>query len=66
MVLGAPGRMNNADLKKNRKLEHCARCVYYSSEITTHASNLKNTLLVLIGLQNNPPKRSQSALGTLF
>ena len=38
-----------------------ARCVYYLSEITTRTSNLKNTVLVLIDLQSNPPKRLQSA-----
>ena len=37
------------------------RCVYYLSEITTRTSDLKNTLLVLIDLQSNPPKCPQSA-----
>jgi hypothetical protein len=49
MVLGA-------DLK-NSKWQHCARCIYYLSEITTRTSNLKNTALLLIDLQSNPPKR---------
>ena len=35
--------------------------VYYLSYITTRTSNLKNTVLVLIDLQSNPPKRPQSA-----
>ena len=58
MVLGALGCMNNADFEKIRKLQHCARCVYYLSEIMTRASNLKNP--VLIDLQSNPSKCSQS------
>ena len=51
---------------KNIKGQHCARCVYYLSEITTRTNNLKNTLLVLMALQSNPPKRIQStgAYGT--
>ena len=46
MVLGALGCVNN-------------RCVYYLSEITTRTSNIKNTVLVLIGLQSIPPKNTQ-------
>ena len=47
MVLGALGRMNDADFGgKNSKWQHCARCVYYLSYITTRTSNLKNTVLV--------------------
>ena len=34
MVLGALGCMNNAHLERS-KGQHCARCVYYLSEITT-------------------------------
>ena len=41
MVLDALGCANNADLEKNSKRQHCARCVYYLSEITTRTSNLK-------------------------
>ena len=52
------GSMNNANFEKNSKWQHCARCVYYLSEITTHTSNLKNTVLILIDLQSNPPKAS--------
>ena len=48
MMLGALRCTNKADLKKKSKLQHCARCVYYLSEITTRTSNLKNTILVLI------------------
>ena len=48
--------------KRNSKWQHCARCVYYLSEITTLTSNLKNSILVLINLQSNPPKRPQSAV----
>ena len=35
------------------------RCVYYLPEITTRTNNLKNTVLLLIDLQSNPPKRPQ-------
>ena len=67
MVLGALGCMNNADFEKISKSQHCARCVYYLSEITTRASNLKNTYsYILIDCQSNPLKRRQSAEVTLF
>ena len=58
MVLGALGCINNADFEQEiSKCRHCARCVFYIfSEITTRTSNLKNTVLVLIDLQSNPPK----------
>ena len=46
MVLGALECMNNADFEKINKRQHCARCIYYLSEITTHTSNLKNTVLL--------------------
>jgi hypothetical protein len=49
-------------LKIISKWQHCARCVYYLSEITTHTSNLKNTILVLIDLQSYPPKHPQSSV----
>ena len=52
VVLSALGCMNNTDLGKD-----CARCVYYLSENTTRTSNLKNTVFVIIDLQNNPLKR---------
>ena len=43
------------------------RCVYYLSEITKRTSNLKkNIAIVFINHQSNPPKRPQSAVGTLF
>ena len=42
------------------------RCVYYLSEIMVCTSNLINTILVLIDLQSNLPKCSQTAVGTLF
>ena len=29
---------------KKSKSQHCARCVYYLSEITTLTNNLKNTV----------------------
>ena len=42
MVLGALGCINNADFEeKISRLQHCARCVYYLSEITTRTSTLK-------------------------
>ena len=66
MVLAAFGCMNNVCFEKNIKRQHYARCVYYWPEITTCTSNLKNTVLVLIDLQSNPPKRPQSTVDTLF
>ena len=60
MVLGAIGRINNANLKKkSSKWLNCARCVYQLSEITTYTGNFKIT--ALLDLQSNPPKRPQSA-----
>ena len=37
MVLSSFGCMNNADFEKKKKIKrpHCARCVYYLSEIKT-------------------------------
>ena len=58
-MLGALGSMNNADLEKESN-------VYYLSEITTLTSNLINTVLILIDLQIDPPKRLQSSAGALF
>ena len=67
MVLSTLGCMNNADFeRKISKWQHCARCVNYLSEVTTHTSNLKNTVLVRIDLQSNLPKRPESAVDTLF
>ena len=63
MVLGALGCINNADFEEKSKWQHCARCVYYLSEITTRTSNLKIILYsyVLIDLQSNPSKHPKSA-----
>ena len=48
-------------LRKNSKLQHCARCIYFLSQITTRTSNLKIPYsYVLIDLQSIPPKRPQS------
>ena len=54
--------MNNADFEEKKSRKY-ARCVHYLSEIMTRrpTSILKNTVLVLIDLQSNPPKRPQSA-----
>ena len=62
MVLGALGCVNNADFERKLVNDNIMLDVfYYLSEITTRTSNLINTVLVLIGLQSNPPKRPQSA-----
>ena len=47
MVLGALGYTNDENFeKKKTRCQHCARCVYYLSKITTRTSNLKNTVVV--------------------
>ena len=66
MVLGALGCMNNVDFEKISKWQHCARCVYYLSEITTRTSNLKNTALVLIDHQSYLPKLENETMGRIF
>ena len=48
MVLGALGCMNNSDFEKKLVNDNILqRSVYYTSEITTCTSNVKNTVLVL-------------------
>ena len=44
--------------RKNKKANDnvVLESVYYLSEITTRTSNLKNTVLLLIDLQSDPPK----------
>ena len=66
MALGALWCKNNADFRGGSKWQHCARYVYYSSEITTRTRNLKITVLLLIDIESNPPKHAQFAVGTLF
>jgi hypothetical protein len=54
-------------LKKISKLQYYAKkCVYYLTEYMTLRGNLKNPLLVLMGLQSNLSKHPQSAVGMLF
>ena len=66
MVLGALGCSNNADFKKNSKFQHCANVFIICQKLRHVRVIKKNTVLVLIDLQSNPPKRSQFAVGTLF
>ena len=62
-ALGALRCLNNADLK-NSKRKHCARCVYYLSEITTSTRNFRNTYsYVLIDLEGNPATSPQQRCG---
>ena len=61
MVLGALKCMSNADFEKKKisNWQHCARCVYYLSEITTCTSNFKkyHTCTYTVDLQSNSAKR---------
>ena len=56
-MLSFLGCMNNVDFEKKIRWQHCARCVYYLSEIMMFASNLKIPYsYVLIDLQSNPQR----------
>ena len=62
MVLGALGCINNANFeKKNCKWQHCVRCVYYLSEITTRTIWKTPYSYIPMDFQSNPPMRLHSA-----